>query len=1170
MALKLTDTSHSDDRTVFIDTSLDTHFAMVVSELHTVSDLKGKIEKEHRLCFTNVGEIVVHALKVKRLGKLYYLPDYMLVSDAFDKAKKTWFLSVDASFVKKHHQEQLLQNPDSNNLLLTCYGFNTNTSQFDQVANRKRKLEHLQETNIDSCKDTSKPDIVSQKLCISTKSDEAKQDSFQQRNKLVGEELQSDQVAKRRKMEHLQEKNIDSGRETSKPEFVSMNDILERSNSIVEEATKIDQLANATLAGLTAKPTDDVHAVSKDSRKKKKKGMKSTNKDQVFSEAPSLRNDDLGTAEGDHKNLGEVPATASAPLQAEHCTTLPEISTKDKQSDIIPGADDVHVASNEKNKNENASLDDSTAQPTKDVHVSNEMGKKKGKGKKSKSKLDQLVAGIPSLGKDEHIDISSEVNHKNLSGEPDTASARLQAEHGRTLQVTSTKDKQSDIIPGADDVHVASSKKNKNENASLDDSTAKPTNDVHVMSNEMGKKSKSKLDQEVAGVPSLRKHVSEEHCNITAEVDRKNLVEEPSIASAPSQAEHGITLAATSTKESQSDIIPGADDVHVPNNNKNKNENASLDGLTCKPADKTENKRRRKSKRKLDLVGAEVPSLGKDEHYNITAEVHHKSLGEKPGTASALHGITLPVISTKETQSDIVPGAEKHALPLLDQSGASVDKAASAADKVINLKSHCPPNAELIASLAVKEPLDQQMDVCESGHKNVSLSRVEGAVEENSASKKGSVLSNKPNSHSQNTTELKIQNVNVSADLCGEKTTDVPIKSCKKIKTRKTKGSVLETVATLGKEDIKEPEPKIFVQPLEAKKDEDLSKTEGKNMQQASKHQGKAENVENRERKNSKRKRKLSEKNLPDMQLEDRNTVDQTSTQTSDNQIKGSAVGNKVNLAKDLSEGFATTNGALVGKMTKTKRAAHIINFKEDQKNGHSDETSSNLQRSLKPNDKQENEKPGESTVQPVKKQPKASRTKTPVSNVLDKVNLIPNEIRSHNVGGAVHLQKNTDSVLVSKSTFQRSRTETKQEILGAAEGKVSKKYNGEILNSSKQNKRLTPGSIFKDDDESSEDEEEVGSDSSTRSPSDHLISDYSDGESNSNLHTPHNGSNNSPKTEGRNMRKSSLSSTKNMALDEIFRSSSRFKLAKRTAAQLVLEEESQKQVDFVPDSQPI
>ncbi|KAL2559896.1 uncharacterized protein Fot_04635 [Forsythia ovata] len=65
--------------TVFIDTSLDTHLAMLVSYCDTVSDFKEKIMLEHMQCFPKFGKIKIQSLKVKRRGNFYHLPDFMLV-----------------------------------------------------------------------------------------------------------------------------------------------------------------------------------------------------------------------------------------------------------------------------------------------------------------------------------------------------------------------------------------------------------------------------------------------------------------------------------------------------------------------------------------------------------------------------------------------------------------------------------------------------------------------------------------------------------------------------------------------------------------------------------------------------------------------------------------------------------------------------------------------------------------------------------------------------------------------------------------------------------------------------------------------------------------------------------------------------------------------------------
>ncbi|KAM7484148.1 hypothetical protein LguiA_000157 [Lonicera macranthoides] len=107
--------------TVFIDTSLDTHLAMIVSDSDTVSDLKRKVMFEHLQCFPKIGEIKIHALKVKRKGHFYHLSDSMLVNCAFEASKRNWFVSVDASSLKQQSENQHFCKSDASNpLALVC------------------------------------------------------------------------------------------------------------------------------------------------------------------------------------------------------------------------------------------------------------------------------------------------------------------------------------------------------------------------------------------------------------------------------------------------------------------------------------------------------------------------------------------------------------------------------------------------------------------------------------------------------------------------------------------------------------------------------------------------------------------------------------------------------------------------------------------------------------------------------------------------------------------------------------------------------------------------------------------------------------------------------------------------------------------------------------------
>ncbi|XP_061990935.1 uncharacterized protein LOC133709273 [Rosa rugosa] len=95
--------SASDDVTVFLDTSLDTHLAITVSGNDTVSDLKRKLENEHPLSFE---EIKIRALKVDRRGTLYHLSDSMRVKCAVSGVDRECFLFADASIIEKRGEIQ--------------------------------------------------------------------------------------------------------------------------------------------------------------------------------------------------------------------------------------------------------------------------------------------------------------------------------------------------------------------------------------------------------------------------------------------------------------------------------------------------------------------------------------------------------------------------------------------------------------------------------------------------------------------------------------------------------------------------------------------------------------------------------------------------------------------------------------------------------------------------------------------------------------------------------------------------------------------------------------------------------------------------------------------------------------------------------------------------------
>ncbi|XP_061370088.1 uncharacterized protein LOC133312828 [Gastrolobium bilobum] len=109
--------SSDNTNVVFIDTSLDTHLAVIVFDHDTVSDLKKRILSEHPLCFPKIGQIQIHGIKVKRKGYYYHLSDSMFVRSAFNGFNKSWFLNVDASALGECGQnEQLFASGSPNQL----------------------------------------------------------------------------------------------------------------------------------------------------------------------------------------------------------------------------------------------------------------------------------------------------------------------------------------------------------------------------------------------------------------------------------------------------------------------------------------------------------------------------------------------------------------------------------------------------------------------------------------------------------------------------------------------------------------------------------------------------------------------------------------------------------------------------------------------------------------------------------------------------------------------------------------------------------------------------------------------------------------------------------------------------------------------------------------------
>ncbi|MFS7906893.1 hypothetical protein Hanom_Chr01g00064551 [Helianthus anomalus] len=158
---------------VYLDTTLDTHLALIVSDSDTVSDFKRKIMLEHHQLFPAIGDVKVECVKVKRKGSFYHLSDSMLVKSAFSATKGNWFASVDASRLEQNDGiQQLSKHKVGDQLALPWVTQSRSIERHDNHGSpsvhsktapletaslvNQKVLNFDQLTSGDSCKDVSK------------------------------------------------------------------------------------------------------------------------------------------------------------------------------------------------------------------------------------------------------------------------------------------------------------------------------------------------------------------------------------------------------------------------------------------------------------------------------------------------------------------------------------------------------------------------------------------------------------------------------------------------------------------------------------------------------------------------------------------------------------------------------------------------------------------------------------------------------------------------------------------------------------------------------------------------------------------------------------------------------------------------------------------------------
>ncbi|KAI3870969.1 hypothetical protein MKX03_029375 [Papaver bracteatum] len=98
---------------VLIETNLNTHLAVMITDIDTAQHLKQNIALEHLKCFPMHSNISVNAIKVKRKKRFYHLSDSVPVKSVFRRVTGTWFLYVDVASLKEidaeNHSKQALE-----------------------------------------------------------------------------------------------------------------------------------------------------------------------------------------------------------------------------------------------------------------------------------------------------------------------------------------------------------------------------------------------------------------------------------------------------------------------------------------------------------------------------------------------------------------------------------------------------------------------------------------------------------------------------------------------------------------------------------------------------------------------------------------------------------------------------------------------------------------------------------------------------------------------------------------------------------------------------------------------------------------------------------------------------------------------------------------------------
>lgn len=1196
----------ADFYTVFIDTTLDTHLAFIVSASDTVSDLKKKILHEHKLCFPTNGDIKIHALKVKRRGILYHLSESMFVKSAFDGTGKNWFVSVDASTIE--------ENIDN----LAAQVGTTNNGSTDEV----------------NLLPDSHPKSLFNVVDLSLQLDESSRLAKQKAS--VAEQLGLDFAGN----EELNNSSIVAYKGDCYRKVMSLADdnnglnppILEKYDEPGKEkevqATPTGSVGGGSGDGIGdmqgSAPSDGALTTGSGAKKKNKRKRKSKD---ITDDLSGKEKEASVCQSGENESQQESAANKRRKIEEENrgdgSVKENEIVLSDSNKEISkhPTISQHYLVNNQKNAHVALHCLSSETLDGLSLLAASQGSGKGNKKKKSVNPLNLETAAVPSS-----TDVTGEtmeVNPKDFSKEPDAVPVPVQGVTISESCAVSVKEKHTDPVQedgrpssqgvdmsdtdttnaksrhDAPELAAASAAKERSpKNTILDDSQKPATDQVDGLEEEREALHPGSMLHEKCKPSDMR---SKEAVNTSELVEASETVYPGTHSKKRKKSKRTRALLSTtltlgtenvksSTTADAASIEPhkdvNGDDSNYKGNQEDSNlaekemeEVSEMDkdvAVTSQLAGASEavnpgtpSKKKKKSKRTRDLL-SRTPGSGTENANSSAAAAtssndHHKA-------------------ASGDDSKDRVNQEESNLHAKEGKEVVEMDKVVVASE-LVEASETVNPGTPSKKRKKSKRTTDLLIRTPASGTEHVNISAAaDAASTEPHEAVNGNDSNDKVNQEEINLLAKEGKEVSevdkevvVTSELveaseavnCG-----TPLKKRKKSKRTR---DLLSGTPTSGTE------PNSSVA--------DTSPTERHNSVN-----GDDSNDNGNKEENSMAAKKGKVVLEMDAASTFRLATDTEIDDVIENVVKSAVNGcpSKIDHSDKAGHGMevscrsdrinfneyfvpnqdlgktAASGEVLVDKATKAKQVGGMNSNKKKKKlDALSRVPSFDLHGSSRLN---VNDGIGE--------KPPAGGVKVPPSSKSDKISSTPAEARKSGALGLIvtntFAKNNKEPSAASYSSLESSR---KTRARGHGSDKQHNQTNGRevspanvegVVNSSQRKKSLIgkSGTIFQDDNyEHSAEDRTESSDSSTRTPSDNsLSSDYSDGESNSDFNSSQNGYYclKSKEGGGKNIKKP----LSGLTLEKILRSSSRYKKAKQTASQSQLEDTENEPVDFVPDSQ--